>query len=185
MKTSIATQTPYPKLKGNSQRGNIMAEYGLYIVLATITLVSILVYFSRNTTSSQAQTLATDLTSLVGNIKSNYSNDYASVTNAALSSGGFFNNLPSLTNNAGTVTTNTGGGTLVVTPGTISTANDSVKYTINHVPDAACLPLVSSLTKGAGTVRVGTNDVKVAGGKPDPSKVQCSGDNNTLEFQYF
>lgn len=79
----------------------------------------------------------------------------------------------------------TGGGTLVVTPGTISTANDSVKYTITHVPDAACLPLVSSLTKGAGTVRVGTNDVKVAGGKPDPSKVQCSGDNNTLEFQYF
>jgi|JXWR01.1.fsa_nt_gb hypothetical protein len=185
MQTSIATQTSYPKLKGISQRGNIMAEYGLYIVLATITLVSILVYFSRNTTRSQAQTLATDLTSLVGNIKSNYSNDYASVTNAALSSGGFFNNLPSLTNNAGTVTTNTGGGTLVVTPGTISTANDSVKYTITHVPDAACLPLVSSLTKGAGTVRVGTNDVKVAGGKPDPSKVQCSGDNNTLEFQYF
>lgn len=79
MQTSIATQTSYPKLKGISQRGNIMAEYGLYIVLATITLVSILVYFSRNTTRSQAQTLATDLTSLVGNIKSNYSNDYASV----------------------------------------------------------------------------------------------------------
>jgi outer membrane murein-binding lipoprotein Lpp len=181
----ILKQAHSQAAKANKQRGNVMAEYGLYLVLAALALVGIMVYFTSNTISSQAQMLATDVTTLVGKVKASYSNDYASVTNANLSSGGFFSNMPSLTNNNGTVTTNVGGGTLEVVAGTITTANDSVSYTINHIPDAACLPIVSSLSRGAGTVKVGANTVKSAGGKADPSKVQCSGDNNTIVLLYY
>lgn len=162
------------------QKGYNMIEIGLGLVIVTLLGVGVITYFSSNTAATQANLLGSDLTSLMGKVKSNYSGDYGSVSNAKLNTGGFFKSLPSLNNVAGVVSTNLGGGTLNVVPGTVTTANDSVQYTITQLPDAACLPLVTSLVKSATILKVGANTVKAAGGSADSSKITCSNDNTTM-----
>jgi len=58
-----------------------------------------------------------------------------------------------------------------------------VKYVITQFPDAACMPFITAMARTATTLSVGTNNVKVAGGTPDPSKITCAGDNNTITMQ--
>jgi type II secretory pathway pseudopilin PulG len=165
------------------QKGMTMVETGLVLVIATIAIVGVVNAFSNNSTTTQSNQLGSDMSLLIGKVKSSYSGQYANVSNAKLSSGGFFANLTSLTNQSGTVTTGLGGGTLSVSPGTITAANDSVKYVITQLPDGACLPLVTALAKTATTLMIGTNAVKEAGGQPDPSKITCTGDNTSLTVQ--
>lgn len=165
------------------QKGMTMVETGLVIIIATIAIVGAVNAFSNNSVATQANQLGADMSMLIGKVKSAYQGQYVNVSNAKLNTGGFFSNMNTMTNNAGTVTSGLGGGTLTVSPGTITVANDSVKYVITQLPDAACLPLVTALSKAATTLKIGTNDVKVAGGLPDPSKVTCTSDNTTMTFQ--
>lgn len=165
------------------QGGFSMVELGLVLVISILLLVGVVRLFSSNSTTSQANSLAQDITMLVGKVKSAYSGQYANVTNAKLNTGGFFANYGSLTNTAGVVTTSLGGGTLTVSSGTVTAAGDSVKYVITQLPDESCLPLVNALAKTATTVTLGANTVKAAGAAPDPSKITCANDANTLTFQ--
>lgn len=162
------------------QRGFTMVELGLVLVVAAIVLVGVISKFSTNSTASQAEQLTGDLTTLMGKVKSAYANNYVNVTNEKLDSGGFFRGLTALNNVAGAVTTNLGGGSLVVSSGTIQTAGDSVSYVMNQIPDDACLPIATALSKTATKLLIGTNVVKAPGSLPDPSKVSCTGDNNTI-----
>jgi len=165
------------------QGGMTMVETSLVLIIALGAVAGAVSYFSSNNTSAQSNQLATDMSMLVGKVKSAYGGQYANVTNAKLNSGGFFAGYPGLTNLAGTVTTSMGGGTLTVSPGTVTAPNDSVKYVITQVPDAACQPFVTAMAKTATTMDVGANTVKAAGGIPDPSKITCAGDNNTITMQ--
>jgi type II secretory pathway pseudopilin PulG len=165
------------------QKGVGMVELGLGLVVIAIIGVGVVNYFSNNSTAAQANQLGSDMSMLIGKVKSAYGGQYGNVTNARLNTGGFFAKLPSLTNNAGVVTTSLGGGTLTVAPGTVTTANDSVRYTITQLPDDACLPLVTALSKTATTLNIGANVVKAAGALPDPSLITCTGDNTTMIFQ--
>lgn len=165
------------------QAGVGMVEIGLVLVLVSIITVGIVSYFSTNSAAAQANQLGGDLSMLMGKVKSAYGGQYNNVNNARLNTGGFFSKLPSLTNNAGVVTTSLGGGTLTVAPGNVTVAGDSVRYTITQLPDDACLPLVTSLAKTATTMQVGANNVKTAGNRPDPSLITCAGDNTQLVVQ--
>lgn len=165
------------------QTGLSMVEFGLVLVLASIAVVGVVTYFSTNGTATQANQLGGDLSMLMGKVKSAYGGQYNNVNNARLNTGGFFAKLPSLTNNAGVVTTSLGGGTLTVAPGNVTVAGDSVRYTITQLPDDACLPLVTALAKTATTMTVGANNVKTAGNRADPSLVTCAGDNTQLVVQ--
>lgn len=165
------------------QGGYGMVEIGLALVIVTILIIGVVNYFSSNTATAQANQLGSDLSLLIGRVKSAYAGQYANVTNAKLNTGGFFSGYTSLTNAAGVVTTGLGGGTLTVSSGTVTAAGDSVKYVITQLPDEACLPLVNALAKTATTVVVGANTVKAAGGVPDPSKVTCAGDNTSMTIQ--
>jgi type II secretory pathway pseudopilin PulG len=167
------------------QRGFDMVQLGLVLVIIAIALVGIIVAYNRNSAATEAQQLSSDLTTLVGNVKAAYANQYGNVSNANLSSGSFFKNLSSLNNSGGTVTTNLGGGSLTVSPGTVTVANDSVKYAITNLPDAACLPLVTTLAQTAATVTIGASTVKAKGAAVNPAMITCSGDANTLTFQVF
>ena len=168
--------------KGRKSRGFTLIELGLVLVIAALLLVGAISRFGGNTTSATAQSLSGDMTTLIGKVKSNYASQYGNVTNTALSTGGFFRDLNSLTNNGGTVTLNLGGGTLTVTGGTVNSANDSVSYVLTQIPDDGCLPLVSSLAKQATKLTVGTNIVKAPGGQVTPGNITCSGDNNTISI---
>lgn len=165
------------------QKGMSMVETGLVLVIATLAIVGVVTAFSSNSSNTQANQLGSDMSLLIGKVKSAYAGQYANVSNSKLDTGGFFANLTSLTNSSGTVTTGLGGGTLTVSPGTVTAANDSVKYVITQMPDGACLPLVTALAKTATTLSVGTNVVKAAGGLPDPSKITCASDNTTITIQ--
>jgi type II secretory pathway pseudopilin PulG len=165
------------------QAGYSMQEVGLVLVLVAIAGVGVVSAFAGNSGSTQSQALGSDLGTLMGKVKGSYAGNYGAITNAKLSTGSFFKNLPSLNDASGTVSTGLGGGTLVVAPGTVTTANDSAKYTITQLPDSACLPLAQMLAKTVTTMTIGANTVKAAGGVPDPSKVTCSGDNTTMVFQ--
>lgn len=165
------------------QKGMTMVEFGLVLILGALLLAGVITHFASNNVSAQANQLGTDLTMLSGKIKSAYSGQYANVNNTRLNTGGFFAKLPSLTNNAGVVTSSMGGGLLTISPGSINTMNDSIRFTLTQVPDDACLPLVSALAKGATTISVGSNVVKAIGTPADPSMITCSDDNTTIVFQ--
>ncbi|CAN7643130.1 type 4 pilus major pilin [Massilia sp. LjRoot122] len=165
------------------QAGMSMVEISLVLIIALGGVAAAVAYFASNNTGSQANQLATDMSMLVGKVKSAYQGQYGQVTNARLNTGGFFAGYPALTNNAGVVTTALGGGTLTVSPGTVTAANDSVRYVITQFPDAACQPFVAALARTATTLSVGANVVKAAGGLPDPSRITCAGDNNTITMQ--
>lgn len=167
----------------HKQKGMTMTELAFVLLVAGIIGIGVVTAFGSTSSSAQATQLSDDMNALVGKIKSAYSGQYANVTNAKLSTGGFFKNYTSLTDNGGTVTTSLGGGTLSVVPGTVTAANDSVKYTLTQLPDSACLPLVTALVKSVTTLNMNANSVKSAGNAPDPSKITCSNDNNTLVFQ--
>lgn len=164
----------------NKQKGFTMVELGLVLIIALISLIGIISKFSTNSTSTQAEQLTGDMTSLIGKVKSAYANNYSSVSNTKLDTGGFFRGLTAFNNNSGVVSTNLGGGTLTVTSGTVTSADDSVSYVITQIPDDACLPIATSLAKTSTKMTIGTNVVKDVGTQPDPSKVICSGDNNTI-----
>ncbi|AOY97501.1 hypothetical protein BKK79_36755 (plasmid) [Cupriavidus sp. USMAA2-4] len=169
------------------QAGYSMVEIGLALVIITLALVGIVVYFSSNSTASQAQALAGDLTSLMGKVKQAYQGSYASVTNANLKAGGFFMKLSTINSTAATPTLALGGGTLTVASGTVNTAGDSVQYTLTQLPDSSCLPLVSALSSSVAFISVAPNGgtasvVKAIGAQADPSKITCSNDKNTLVF---
>ncbi|MDO8728631.1 MAG: type 4 pilus major pilin [bacterium] len=178
VKASFKKLSHFSKMK--KQAGNVMVEYGFYMVLAAIAIGGIVTYFASNSTAEQAQQLTADLTTMFGRVKGGYANNYAIINNAKLDSGGFFKNLPSLNNVAGVVTTSLGGGTLTVTPGTVTVAGDSVQYVVTQIPDAGCLPVVTSLVKNATRLLIGANVVKEVGSLPDPSKIICAGDANTM-----
>ncbi|MFC5550203.1 type 4 pilus major pilin [Massilia aerilata] len=165
------------------EAGMSMVEMSLVLIIALGAVAAAVSYFSSNNTSSQANQLATDMSMLIGKVKSAYSGQYGSVSNTKLNTGGFFSGYSALTNTAGVVTTAMGGGTLTVSPGTVTTANDSVKYVITQMPDAACQPFVTAMVKTSTTLDVGANKVKAAGAVPDPSKITCSADNNTITLQ--
>ncbi|UTY55858.1 type 4 pilus major pilin [Massilia sp. erpn] len=172
-----------PVRRRMKEAGMTMVETSLVLIIALGSVAGAVAYFSSNNTSSQANQLATDISMLIGKVKSAYAGQYANVSNEKLNTGGFFGGYPALTNNAGTVTTAMGGGTLAVSPGKVTADNDSVKYVITHIPDAACQPFVTAMAKAATTMTVGSNTVKAAGGLPDPSKITCAADNNTITFQ--
>lgn len=170
------------------QAGYTMVEIGLALVIMTLATVGIILYFSTNSAASQANALAANLTTLVGNVKQAYQGNYGNVSNARLLTGGFFNKLSMVSTSGGTPVVGLGGGTLTVAPGTVNTANDSVQYTITQVPDAACLPLISAISSSVAQLSIAPNGgtasvVKAVGVAPDPSKITCSNDKNTLVFK--
>ncbi|MFJ1260568.1 type 4 pilus major pilin [Cupriavidus sp. CuC1] len=168
-----------------AQAGYSMVEVGLVLVIVALALVGVILYFSSNSASSQANSLSGDLTSLIGKVKQGYQGNYAGVTNAALKSGGFFRDMSSMNSSGANPTLALGGGTLTAVAGTVNTANDSVQYTLTQIPDSACLPLVSSLASSVAFLSIAPNGgtasvVKAVGGVVDPSKISCSNDKNTL-----
>lgn len=168
-----------------AQAGYSMVEVGLVLVIVALALVGVILYFSSNSSASQATSLSGDLTSLIGKVKQGYQGNYANVTNAALTSGGFFRGLGSINASGATPTLALGGGTLTVTTGTVNTAGDSVQYALTQIPDSACLPLVSALASSVAFLSIAPNGgtasvVKAVGGVVDPSKIACSNDKNTL-----
>jgi polar amino acid transport system substrate-binding protein len=88
-------------LKGNGQRGSVLVEYGLYLLVILIAVVGSYAYFSSNSVGEQTNLLGNDLTSLAGKVKSTYAGQYANVSNASLDTGGFFKNLVSMQDTAG------------------------------------------------------------------------------------
>ncbi|MBC3871447.1 type II secretion system protein [Undibacterium oligocarboniphilum] len=166
--------------KKMKQAGFTMVEFGLVLVIGAILIVGIFSKFSANTSATQTNQLTGDLTTLMGQVKSSYANNYSAVTNAKLDSGSFFKNLNSLNDNAGSVTTNLGGGSLTVSSGTVNTAGDSVSYVVTQLPDSSCVPFVTAMSKTVTKLSVGTNVVKAPGTNPDPSQIKCSGDNNSI-----
>ncbi|MBN6205133.1 hypothetical protein JYK21_01610 [Ralstonia pickettii] len=170
------------------QAGFNMVELGLVLVIITLALVGIIMYFSTNSVASQSQSLAANLTTIAGNVKQSYQGNYANVSNTALNSGGFFKKLASINATGATPTVTLGGGTLTVAPGTVNTANDSAQYTITQLPDDSCIPLISSMSKSVAYLSIAPNGgtasvVKAVGASADPSKISCSNDNNTLVYK--
>ncbi|MCX8566921.1 MAG: PilS N terminal [Glomeribacter sp. 1016415] len=168
------------KTQNSHQRGSLMAEYGLVLLLVSFGLVSTLVYFSTNSQVTHANTLAMDLNSLIGSVRTAYSGNYQAINNTALHQGGFFRSLPSLKDNHGAVTISPGNGVLTVTPSQINATGDAVQYQITNLPDITCLPLVTALARSASRLTINTSEVKAPGGQPDPSQIRCIGDANTL-----
>jgi hypothetical protein len=166
----------------DGQRGSVLVEYGLYLLVAVIAAVALYAYFSSDSVGEQTNQLGGDLTTLAGKVKSSYAGQYTNVSNAALDTGGFFTNLTSMQDTSGTVTTSPGGGQLVVTPGTLSIADDSVQYSITNLPDTACQPILSALQRAAAQISINGTVIKSPSVAFNPANMNCSGDANKLVY---
>lgn len=168
--------------RAEAQRGSVLIEYGLYLLVALIAVVGLYAYFNSNSVGEQTNQLGQDLTSLAGKVKSSYSGQYANVTNGNLDTGGFFKNLVSMSDNAGVVTTAPGGGQLTVTSGTLNVAGDSVQYKVTNLPDSACQPILSAIQRGAAKITINATVIKSPTVTFNPANMTCTGDANTLTF---
>lgn len=177
---SVATKRCAARRAG--QKGSVLVEYGLYILIALIAIVALYSMFSSNSTAEQTNTLGQDLTNLSGKVKSAYTGQYANVTNAALDTGGFFKNLTSMQDNAGAVTTSPGGGALTVSSGTVNVAGDSVQYQITNLPDASCQPILTAIQRGAAQISINGTVIKSPTVTFNPANMKCTGDTNKLIF---
>lgn len=169
-------------LKGNGQRGSVLVEYGLYLLVILIAVVGSYAYFSSNSVGEQTNLLGNDLTSLAGKVKSTYAGQYANVSNASLDTGGFFKNLVSMQDTAGTVTVSPGGGLLTVTPGTLNIANDSVQYQITNLPDSACQPIISAIMRSASQISINGTVIKSSTVTFNPANMTCTNNANKLVY---
>lgn len=166
----------------NGQRGSVLVEYGLYLLVALIAVVGLYAYFSSSSVGEQTNQLGNDLTSLSGKVKSTYAGQYSTVTNASLDTGGFFKNLVSLQDTGGTVTVSPGGGLLTVTPGTVNIANDSVQYQITNLPDSACQPIISAIMRAAAQISINGTVIKSSAVAFNPANMTCTNNANKLVY---
>lgn len=173
---------PGRRVPGKGQRGSVLVEYGLYLLVVLIAVVGLYAYFSSNSVGEQTNLLGNDLTSLAGKVKSTYAGQYSSVSNASLDTGGFFKNLVSMQDTGGTVTVSPGGGLLTVTPGTLNIANDSVQYQITNLPDSACQPIISSIMRSASQISINGTVIKSSAVAFNPANMTCTNNANKLVF---
>ncbi len=174
-------------MKHNTQKkqhGFSLTDFMIWTVVVSIGLAGLYSMFGRGSTASQTNQLAADLSTLATNVKTAYAGNYANATNANLSATTQFQGFTTLTNNAAVVTVAVGGGTLTVSGGAATSANDSVQYVVTQLPDAACKTLATSLGKSATVLKFGTNVVKNVGVAFDATKIICSGDNNTMTLLF-
>lgn len=169
----------------NKQRGEGVVSFLISLVLIAIVGAGLYSKFGRGSTTSQANDLAADMSILMSSVKSSYAGNYANVTTARLVASGYFQGFASMTTAAaGTVAIGAGGGSLTVSPGTVGVANDSARYVLTNIPDAACVPLATNLGRSATTLTIGQNNAVKAVGTPfDASQVVCAGDDNTFTIQ--
>ncbi|WP_241294408.1 type 4 pilus major pilin [Burkholderia stabilis] len=170
------------KRRNTAQRGSVLVEYGLYLLVALIAVVGLYAYFNTSSVGEQTNQLGSDLTALAGKVKSSYAGQYANVTNGNLDTGGFFKGLTSMSDNAGTVTTAPGGGQLTVSSGTLIVAGDSVQYKVTNLPDAACQPILSAIQRGAAKITINATVIKSPTVTFNPANMTCTGDTNTLTY---
>lgn len=170
---NVQENKPRGRHARNGQRGSVLVEYGLYLLVILIAVVGSYAYFSSNSVGEQTNLLGNDLTSLAGKVKSTYAGQYANVSNASLDTGGFFKNLVSMQDTAGTVTVSPGGGLLTVTPGTLNIANDSVQYQITNLPDSACQPIISAIMRSASQISINGTVIKSSTVTFNPANMTC------------
>lgn len=169
-------------LNERGQRGSVLLEYGLYLLVALIAIIGIYSYFSSNSVGEQTNQLGSDLTTLAGKVKSSYSGQYANVTNAALDTGGFFKNLTSMQDTGGNVTVSPGGGQLTVTSGTLNVSGDSVQYSITNLPDSACQPILSAIQRAASQISINGTVIKSPTVSFNPANMVCTNDANKVVY---
>ncbi len=164
------------------QTGFSLTDFMIWTVVASIGLAGLYSMFGRGSTAAQATQLGAELTTLLTSVKTAYAGNYANATNANLSATTQFQGFTTLIDNAGVVTVAVGGGTLTVSGGTATSANDSVQYVVTQLPDAACKTLAIILGKTATVLKFGSDKVKDVGTSFDATQIKCSGDNNTMTF---
>ncbi|ENZ77917.1 MULTISPECIES: type 4 pilus major pilin [Ralstonia] len=179
---NVQENKPRGRHARNGQRGSVLVEYGLYLLVILIAVVGSYAYFSSNSVGEQTNLLGNDLTSLAGKVKSTYAGQYANVSNASLDTGGFFKNLVSMQDTAGTVTVSPGGGLLTVTPGTLNIANDSVQYQITNLPDSACQPIISAIMRSASQISINGTVIKSSTVTFNPANMTCTNNANKLIY---
>jgi hypothetical protein len=165
---------------GNQGGATILVEYGLYLLLAVALAVGYYAIFGSNSTDTESQNLASEMTAVAGKVKSGFAGNYGAVSNTVLHSNGYFLDRTSLVDSNGTVTVVPGGGNFTAEPGQLTNPNDAVQYTVTSVPALSCSTLVSAFGNSAGEIMINGDVIKAVGGSTDQTKINCTSDDNTF-----
>lgn len=165
-----------------AERGGIIQEYGVYLLLAVLVFCGLYTMFASSTQGQGVSDLHNDLVTLSGRVKGSYSGQYEDVSTATLIQAGMFNGLGSFSSGSGVETVSLGGGYITVSPTMVRTPDDALQYKLTNLPDSACVPLVAGLQLGAAVVTVNSYIAKSPQLIFTPGNVQCSGDANTITF---
>lgn len=162
--------------KLDNQRGMTLPELMLVLAIGGILIALLYPSFARGREKTKGQQLGADVVTVAADLSSAYTGNFATLTNASISSGSFLKNVATITDNGGTLTTNMGG-TFSCVPNKINANNDSFACTITAVKDGACTSLGTALGKSAAALKVGGQDVKAPGKPMDAGKIACADDN--------
>lgn len=139
----------------SKSRGFTVIELLIVIAIIVAAVVAVVNRVQSARQSSQVNAEAGNLSAIVSKIESSFSGrpNYAGATTALLLAQGGF---PAQMVNAGTVS-HVWGGTVAVAAGT---GNTSVDITYSAVPSAACIELVSNVSRSYNEITVGTTRTK-------------------------
>lgn len=175
------TQVGAAASKRRRMRGFSTTDFALWAILAGVAIAILYGTFGGSSDDSEAQGLASDITTVMGNLRRTYVGQYANVTTSGLISGGFFTNAVEATPNGTTsITTQPGGGSLTIAPATTSVLGDSVLFTVTNIPPDVCVSFVSAMSKQATKIVVGSSTAKAPGTAFDPSLITCPNSQNTI-----
>lgn len=181
MKNSLTTQTPKRK-----QLGAFSIELGLVLLVLLAMIAAAVWWYRDNIRKTSVNDNTAQLLHISSNMISKYGKPgrYADVTTAiAVQSGVIPANLR---DGAGTTATNLFGGTLTVTPQTLTGANDSVLLPWPGVPRNQCSDIVSGVSGEFRRIDVGATTVKPDNGALDIAALEGACDGaDTLDLGLY
>lgn len=180
----------------NNAKGFSLIELLLVLGVLAILLVAAFVVYPQVRDRNQANTEASNLTSIKAGVNNlyaskggNYTGLTAGVANqarvfpASMNQGTYTDAAPITSSWGGTVAVAVNGAATAATrtPGGVIAANRSFTITYSSVPDGVCLPLVSSAANNFQGVTVGTTEVLTSTGfDPARAAAACTGNANII-----
>ena len=176
---------PYKANFSKFKKGFLSLELGLVLLVVAVAIVAAVLSYRDNLRKTSINNNTQQISSTSANLRAKYgqANLYGSVTTAlAVRS----QSIPeALRDGTAATASNSFGGAIVVTPATLTGANDAVQLDWPNVPANQCSDLVTNVQREMRQISVGSTSVKDNNGTLDLNALETACESSpaqTLKF---
>jgi type IV pilus assembly protein PilA len=166
------------------QAGFTLVEVGIVVAIGLLLLLGIGAA-NRTIAGTKVNNEIGEIKTIIANVQRQYSgkSNYATATLTDIIA---LKSMPDERKASATTAVNRWSGAITMAPATITTANDSIRYSSAGVPEYECTQIVPQVEGSLTRVAVAGTDVKAAGGQLNQTTLgtQCAGGNVTIDY-YF